>query len=296
MSLVQPEQNRAIACTLLAVDRQRSPLHAFTAAQQQALAFSAYGMRNPPTTPLTALGFTGEPQVAATGHYLLGNGYRAFNPVLMRFNSPDALSPFGRGGLNSYAYCAGDPVNRVDPAGKTWSWLKTIMRRLGVMRPAAERVPASGASFDIGSNASTSGGSVSSSSGSQRSGISVSESTMYRDVDDYAAYMRNGSITSGSSGRLSVTSATSSIGPDPFEQPMRGAVPPPPYDASDYLRGLDPITRPQAPPYREVIYPEERFAPPRYDLPLPPLPAQPPPYRGRDAVRWMLHIRELRQS
>jgi len=52
----------------------------------------------------------------------LGNGYRAFNPVLMRFNSPDSLSPFGRGGLNAYAYCVGDPVNRSDPNGH-WSFM-----------------------------------------------------------------------------------------------------------------------------------------------------------------------------
>jgi hypothetical protein len=52
-----------------------------------------------------------------TGHYLLGNGYRAFNPVLMRFNSPDNLSPFGKGGLNSYAYCLGDPINLQDSTG-----------------------------------------------------------------------------------------------------------------------------------------------------------------------------------
>lgn len=51
MSPVPPEQNRAIACTLLAVDRQRSPLQAFTAAQQQALAFSAYGTHMPPNSP-----------------------------------------------------------------------------------------------------------------------------------------------------------------------------------------------------------------------------------------------------
>ncbi|WP_147458691.1 RHS repeat-associated core domain-containing protein, partial [Pseudomonas savastanoi] len=36
---------------------------------------------------------------------------------LMRFNSPDSLSPFGKGGMNAYAYCAGDPVNRSDPTG-----------------------------------------------------------------------------------------------------------------------------------------------------------------------------------
>jgi hypothetical protein len=35
----------------------------------------------------------------------------------MRFNSPDSWSPFDRGGLNSYAYCAGNPVNWKDPTG-----------------------------------------------------------------------------------------------------------------------------------------------------------------------------------
>ncbi|ORC43846.1 hypothetical protein BZK31_28960, partial [Pseudomonas floridensis] len=34
------------------------------------------------------------------------------------FNSPDSLSPFGKGGLNAYAYCLGDPVNRKDPTGR----------------------------------------------------------------------------------------------------------------------------------------------------------------------------------
>jgi hypothetical protein len=35
----------------------------------------------------------------------------------MRFISPDTLSPFGRGGVNSYAYCSNDPINRVDRNG-----------------------------------------------------------------------------------------------------------------------------------------------------------------------------------
>jgi hypothetical protein len=42
----------------------------------------------------------------------------------MRFLSPDQLSPFGWGGLNAYAYCAGDPVNHSDPSGKAvLDWL-----------------------------------------------------------------------------------------------------------------------------------------------------------------------------
>jgi hypothetical protein len=38
----------------------------------------------------------------------------------MRFHSPDRLSPFGKGGVNAYAYCGGSPVNRTDPSGASW--------------------------------------------------------------------------------------------------------------------------------------------------------------------------------
>lgn len=62
-------------------------------------------------------GFNGERRDPVSGTYHLGNGYRAYNPVLMRFNCPDSLSPFGDGGINPYAYCAGDPINRTDPTG-----------------------------------------------------------------------------------------------------------------------------------------------------------------------------------
>ncbi|EJL88509.1 RHS repeat-associated core domain protein containing protein [Herbaspirillum sp. CF444] len=71
------------------------------------------------------LGYNGQRQDPVSGTYHLGNGYRAYNPVLMRFNSPDAWSPFGAGGINAYAYCAGDPVNYADPSGHlSWqAWL-----------------------------------------------------------------------------------------------------------------------------------------------------------------------------
>jgi RHS repeat-associated protein len=100
----------------VATGLERSPIQAVEPDNNRACAFTAYGYRTP-LSGLPLLGFNGERLEAPTGHYLLGNGYRAYNPVLMRFNSPDNLSPFGRGGINAYVYCGADPVNRVDPSG-----------------------------------------------------------------------------------------------------------------------------------------------------------------------------------
>ncbi|SPP30986.1 putative deoxyribonuclease RhsA [Arsenophonus endosymbiont of Aleurodicus floccissimus] len=66
-------------------------------------------------------GFNGERVDPVSGTYHLGNGYRAYNPVLMRFNCPDNLSPFGTGGINPYAYYSGDPINHTYPSGHL-SW------------------------------------------------------------------------------------------------------------------------------------------------------------------------------
>lgn len=100
---------------LLVVAQQRSTLTKVNPdGSLQRFAYPPYGYH--PELKI-ALGFNGERLEPITGHYLLGNGYRAFNPVLMRFSSPDSLSPFARGGLNAYAYCLGDPVNYSDPSG-----------------------------------------------------------------------------------------------------------------------------------------------------------------------------------
>ncbi|KPX51569.1 YD repeat-containing protein [Pseudomonas amygdali pv. hibisci] len=113
--LAEYETDGSITRTnLLSTDRQISVLHALSSEERQPLAYSPYGHRAQ-GGPFS--GFNGERADPVTGHYLLGNGYRAFNPVLMRFNRPDSLSPFGRGGLNAYAYCQGDPVNRSDSGG-----------------------------------------------------------------------------------------------------------------------------------------------------------------------------------
>nr|WP_231867516.1 RHS repeat-associated core domain-containing protein [Pseudomonas sp. CCOS 191] len=78
----------------------------------QAVTYTPYG-----ASPAAMMqGFTGQ-LCEHRGVYLLGNGYRAYNPVLMRFQSPDKLSPFGDGGVGAYGYCKGDPINYVDRTG-----------------------------------------------------------------------------------------------------------------------------------------------------------------------------------
>lgn len=110
--------------TLLACDISCSVLQTISSNQNQFITYTAYGHKS---QKCGLLGFNGERTDPITGHYLLGNGYRAFNPVLMRFNSPDSLSPFGEGGINSYAYCEGDPVNFTDPTGHLLNSLRRFL-------------------------------------------------------------------------------------------------------------------------------------------------------------------------
>ncbi|MFW0755734.1 RHS repeat-associated core domain-containing protein [Pseudomonas sp. H11T01] len=120
-------QGDAVETTLLATDQQRSVLLT-RGVQPHAIAYLPYGYRPADSGLLSVLGFNGERPDSVTGHYLLGNGHRAFNPVLMRFNSPDRLSPFGKGGINPYAYCHGDPVNFGDPTGQFVEMLGTALK------------------------------------------------------------------------------------------------------------------------------------------------------------------------
>lgn len=69
------------------------------------------------------VGYAGELRDLAGDLYYPGS-YRPYDPVLMLFLAPDSASPLGAGGLNRYAYCGADPVNRVDPNGHSfWSWI-----------------------------------------------------------------------------------------------------------------------------------------------------------------------------
>ena len=143
----QQRQQGILETTLLATDQQRSVLQLLNAIQPHPIAYTPYGHRPAENGLLSLLGFYGERPDPVTGHYLLGNGYRAFNPVLMRFNSPDSLSPFGNGGLNAYAYCVGDPVNRSDPTGHFPPFSKLLgllddFTQPGTMKSVAPQVTA----------------------------------------------------------------------------------------------------------------------------------------------------------
>jgi RHS repeat-associated protein len=133
----QTRQNGKAETAMLATDQHRSVLNALAAARPNPLAYTPYGHRPLENGLLSLLGFNGERPDPVTGCYLLGNGYRAFNPVLMRFNNPDSWSPFGEGGLNAYAYCVGDPVNRVDPTGHFGNPLKGFLNLIGLRTPSS---------------------------------------------------------------------------------------------------------------------------------------------------------------
>ena len=130
----QRHQNDQVDTTLLATDQQRTVLSALDATRPHPLAYTPYGHRPAENGLLSLLGFNGQRPDPVTGHYHLGNGYRQFNPVLMRFNSPDSWSPFGKGGINAYGYCEGDSINKVDPNGHNWlsAFIKSTSSRVAM--------------------------------------------------------------------------------------------------------------------------------------------------------------------
>lgn len=102
---------------LIATDGQQSVLAVSSERDSASFSYSAYGEQG--ETPATRgyPAFNGQRREEDTGWYLLGNGYRAFNPALHRFHNPDSFSPFNGAGVNPYMYCSGDPINFSDPTG-----------------------------------------------------------------------------------------------------------------------------------------------------------------------------------
>lgn len=136
------DDHRNQSCTLLlATDSANSVLIEISADRLNPGAYSAYGERSARQGFATHLGFNGEMVESNIGWYLLGNGYRAYNPRLMRFHSPDSKSPFGEGGLNAYTYCAGDPVNYSDPTGHMFRSSMLPKVKTPIQSPASKSRP-----------------------------------------------------------------------------------------------------------------------------------------------------------
>jgi RHS repeat-associated protein len=153
---------KGVHSSLLATDNANSVLAAGSN-PSTLVAYSPYGHREIPALLPVVPGFNGEQPDPLTGHYPLGNGYRSYNPVLMRFNSPDNLSPFDEGEINGYAYCTGDPVNRGDSTGHLSSphllrmAIKPVISlRVGLQKMGAlpgKVLTVEGHVFDIGQSA-----------------------------------------------------------------------------------------------------------------------------------------------
>lgn len=133
----QQHQGATVKSTLLATGQQRSVLSTLDTTPPRSFTYTPYGHRIPGGVLLSLLGFNGERPDPVTGWYLLGNGYRAFNPVLMRFNSPGSWSPFWLGGMNPYTYCGDEPINREDRTGHAGPFLERIVNAIFPSRARA---------------------------------------------------------------------------------------------------------------------------------------------------------------
>jgi len=91
------------------------------------------------------LAFNGQRLDPLTRTYALGNGNRTYHPTLFRFSSPDLLSPFDQGGLNAYAYCNNDPINKMDPSGNVPQFIRSFFKgaanRLRLRTPKGKTPP-----------------------------------------------------------------------------------------------------------------------------------------------------------
>lgn len=133
MPEIPTSPQRASEALLVQVDGV-SNIHAGRGLRQRQWSFGPYGQL-PPQGAVGGLRFVGQWFDPVVQGYLLGNGHRLYRPSIMRFLASDSLSPFGAGGINSYAYCSGDPVNYHDPSGRAKYGLTQVLAREELPKP-----------------------------------------------------------------------------------------------------------------------------------------------------------------
>lgn len=128
LSLLSPGKT-----TLLQVDEVGS-IVAERGSRQGEWFFLPYGQLSSQQA-VGALRFVGQWFDPVVQGYFLGNGLRLYIPAIMRFLSPDSLSPFAAGGINGYVYCSGDPVNFHDPSGRARTGLTKLLIKFDLPKP-----------------------------------------------------------------------------------------------------------------------------------------------------------------
>ncbi|OOF91981.1 hypothetical protein ASPCADRAFT_9383 [Aspergillus carbonarius ITEM 5010] len=150
-------------------------------------------MHHQPYTPYgmgaqSPIGFNGQWRDPITGWYHLGNGYRIYNPGLMRFHTPDPWSPFVSGEINPYTYSLGDPINRVDPSGHFslfgihFGWKKLIAAILGLVASIATGILTGGASLAVQVAVGAVAGGVASAAGGALGDLAEGRTPTWRSV------------------------------------------------------------------------------------------------------------------
>ncbi|WP_426152719.1 RHS repeat-associated core domain-containing protein [Pseudomonas sp. DC3000-4b1] len=119
---------------LIGADATNSPYLVLAAATAKRINYTPFGRSS-----AQRVGYNGQMKEAITNGYFLGNGHRHYSPTLYRFIAWDSLSPFVAGGINGYAYTGGEPVNRIDPSGR--SWLNRALSRIREWTMPARRQP-----------------------------------------------------------------------------------------------------------------------------------------------------------
>ncbi|MCC9006136.1 RHS repeat-associated core domain-containing protein [Pseudomonas putida] len=125
LPLAESAGKEARSSQLFATDEMDSVLVVSTPdGKQNNHNYTPFGYNDKLPSGSTAMGFNGEFILDNMHLYLLGQGHRGFSTEMRRFIGPDnAESPFARGGVNAFAYCLNDPVNRKDETGM-WSIFK----------------------------------------------------------------------------------------------------------------------------------------------------------------------------